>query len=142
MSNVRQCMCCDNKYHYCPSCGSDRLKPTWYATFCSETCKDLWYTLSRYSMGFITKEEAGNVIKALDINDFGTYRQRVQKSVSEIMYMGPEKKPRRIKKSEPIVEVVIEQEIAESVKTELTEPTVVPVEIDAHYEVVIKKEKE
>lgn len=106
MANNRQCMCCDKKYYYCPSCGSDRLKPTWYATFCSETCKELWHILSRYSMGFITKEDAANAIGAFDIKDFTVYRQRVQNGIEEVMCATKPKKSRKSsKKTEEIIQM-------------------------------------
>lgn len=104
MSNNRQCMCCDNIYYYCPSCGRDRLKPTWYATFCSETCKDLWQTSSRYSMEFITKEDAAQIINTLDLQDVTVYRPRIQKFIADITHVEnkieSEKKPKRNKRIE------------------------------------------
>lgn len=147
MSNNRQCMCCDNKYYYCPSCGKDRLKPTWYATFCSETCKELWHTSSRYSMGFITKEEAANIINALEIKDATVYRKRVQNAIAEITYIEDTIKPKKSRKYQKKIE---EAAITESVMcaeievkqepeqpTEVAEPVVQP-----EHEVVIEKEKE
>lgn len=128
MSNNRQCMCCDNIYYYCPSCGRDRLKPTWYATFCSETCKDLWQTSSRYSMEFITKEDAVQIINTLDLQDVTVYRPRIQKFITDITHVEnkiePEKKFKRGKRIEikpidefadiePVIEIEQPTEVAE-----------------------------
>ena len=66
MISNRKCICCGEKYQYCPSCGNDRLKETWYSAFCSETCKDLWQTLSKYSMGFINKSQQRDLGKLFE----------------------------------------------------------------------------
>ena len=38
MAKNRTCFICGNKYDYCPTCDRDRLKPSWYALFCSDNC--------------------------------------------------------------------------------------------------------
>ena len=94
----RKCMCCNFEYDYCPNCGSGRLAPAWKAAFCSETCKELWQTLSRFSMNFITKQEAKSVISELDLEPIESYVRCVQRDYAKVME--PEKKPKRGKRIE------------------------------------------
>lgn len=125
MAKNRKCLACSTKYSYCPSCSrADALAPSWKAEFCSESCKDLWLTATRYNMNRITKSEAKSIISELDLKPIESYVECVQRDLKNIM--AEEKKLRRShKKVEPIVEEVqVEQEIVES------------------HEVVIKKENE
>ena len=118
MSSSRKCICCNEKYFYCPSCGKDRLKPSWYATFCSEDCKDLWQSLSRFNMNKITKAEAKEIISNLNLKPKEEYVACVQRDLENIL------KPKRGKRVEvkpveaPIVEPV---EIEETPVTEIIE---------------------
>ena len=84
MVSNRKCICCGEKYQYCPSCGNDRLKETWYSAFCSETCKDLWQTLSKYSMGFINKSQAIELINTLPLKDKSKYVTCVQRDLGKL----------------------------------------------------------
>ena len=118
MSSHRKCICCSEKYQYCPSCGSDRLKPTWHSSFCSETCKDLWQTLSKYSMGFINKDEAAELINTLPLKDKSKYTVCVQRDLDkvlkkEIKRSKTESKKNIIKKSD--VEEISTQDIVRTI---------------------------
>lgn len=120
MAAKRKCLCCNEKYSYCPNCnGPDRLKPTWYSSFCSETCKTLWETLSKYSMGFVDKKDAMATIKALPLKDNSNYVECVQRDMAKVLVEEP--KPKRIKKTEiklPEIatEIAIPQEIQPKVE--------------------------
>lgn len=145
MASNRSCICCGDKYSYCPSCGSDRFKPAWYATFCSETCKTLWETLSRYSMKFIDKKEATEIIQSLPLKDKSQYVACVQRDVEKFLA-----KPKRTKKTEPkISEPVAANAVEEEpVPTEELIPAeavtsveeTIPV-IEEIHEVIIKTEE-
>lgn len=102
MASNRKCVCCGEKYSYCPTCGRDRLKEAWYSTFCSETCKDLWQVLSEYSMGMLEKADAADKIKALSLKDKSQYEACVQRDMNKIL--SEEFKIKRNKKVEPIIE--------------------------------------
>lgn len=127
MASKRSCICCGDRYSYCPSCGSDRLKPTWYATFCSETCKDLWEVLSRYSMGFIEEKEAAETIQALSLKDKSKYVECVQRDMEK--FLVKKQKSKRGKRAEVLVfdEVIPEtmkEEIVSVVKSNVTDKAV------------------
>ena len=126
----RKCICCSTRYSYCPSCSrADALKPTWHSEFCSETCKELWLTLTRHNMGTLTKSEAKSIISNLDLKPIDIYVDCVKRDYAKVMT--PDKKPRRAqRKIEPVVEEV-----------QIEQPTEVEqVEIPTVHEVVKENE--
>ena len=123
----RKCMCCNYEYDYCPNCGSGRLDPAWRSAFCSETCKDLWRTLSSLSMNFITKLDAKSIISKLDLKPIESYASCVQKGYAEVMT--EEKKSKRGQRAEiNVIDEVID-----------IEPTVVESVVEESHEVVLKE---
>ena len=114
MVSNRKCICCGEKYQYCPSCGSDRLKPTWHSSFCSETCKDLWQTLSKYSMGFINKSQAIELINTLPLKDKSKYVTCVQRDLGKLF-------EKEVKHNKPVTkQVMIEKLEVENISTQDT----------------------
>lgn len=110
--NNRKCLCCNERYNYCPNCsGADRLAPSWKAEFCSETCKDLWLTCTRYNMQRLTKQEAQDVIKSLPLKPVSEYVQCVQRDLGVILKEEPVSKPKRTKRSDiqPVEPTVVEE---------------------------------
>ena len=49
MNLNRKCFFCGTRYHYCPSCPDDELKPVWHVLFCKETCKQMDKILSDHT---------------------------------------------------------------------------------------------
>ena len=114
MVSNRKCICCGEKYQYCPSCGNDRLKETWYSAFCSETCKDLWQTLSKYSMGFINKSQAIELINTLPLKDKSKYVACVQRDLGKLF-------EKEVKRNKSVKEqVIIEKSEIENISTQDT----------------------
>lgn len=151
MVKSRKCIACGTKYSYCPDCSrADSLKPTWYNDFCSESCKDLWFTLTRYNMDRITKSEAKSTILELDLKPIESYSQFVQRDYAKVM--AEEKKHKRGKRVEvqPVDEATdIPKEVVEStveelveIKIEQPETIVEPVAIEPESHEVVKKENE
>ena len=115
----RTCIACNSKYSYCPNCGSGRLAPYWKATFCSETCKDLWDTLTRHSMSLLTKSEAAEKIKSLELKDKSEYVACVQRDLDKVLKKEPkQRKTKRIVEEIQPVEVTTNIEAHEVVTTE------------------------
>ena len=149
MVRSRKCVACGTKYSYCPDCSrADAQKPTWYNDFCQESCKDLWYTLSRYNMGRITKEDAKSVILELDLNPIESYSQFVQRDYAKVMT--DERKPKRGKRTEmPIVyeatdipQDVVDSIIQNLVEIKIEQPDVPDVKEElAVHEVVLQENK-
>lgn len=99
----RKCICCGEKYSYCPSCSrADALQPSWKSEFCSESCMSLWATLTKYNMEFVTKDEAKEIISMLDLKPIDTYAACVQRDYKKVMV--EEKKLRRAFK--PVIDQV------------------------------------
>ena len=124
-TNNRTCLCCSAKFSFCPNCsGADRLKEPWHAEFCSETCKDLWYTATRYNMQKLTKQEAQDIIKSLPLKPASEYVACVQRDLDVILKEEP--KPKRTKRTmaQPVDEaattepIVVEETTYEVVKQE------------------------
>ena len=110
----RQCLCCGTKYSYCPTCGPDKLKPTWMTEFCSESCKELFETATKYNLKKLTKSEAKNIIEKLELKEKSAYVDCVQKDLENILAEEPaavneiapivKEEPVIIKEPAPIVE--------------------------------------
>ena len=64
-NNQRICLCCGKTYRYCSHCDEKKF-PTWYALFHDENCHDIWYILSDFESGILTKEEAQEKMKVLN----------------------------------------------------------------------------
>lgn len=68
MEKNRTCHLCGKKYAYCPSCHKDKLKPSWYALFCSDQCKDIDAILVQYGNKKITSLKAAKALAELGAN--------------------------------------------------------------------------
>lgn len=124
----RKCICCNTSYSYCPDCStSDKLAPSWKATFCSEDCMKIWTTATKYNIGNLTKEEAKEIISDIKLKPIESYSPCVQRDLKVIL--AEEKKSRRIRP------VMIETPVIERV-----ESTIIEEAVETEYEVV-KEEK-
>ena len=47
--NNRKCCICGRSYSYCPTCGEDAGKPTWYFIFDDLNCHDIYEVCVAYS---------------------------------------------------------------------------------------------
>ena len=56
--NNRTCIICGKQYHYCPTCGEDSSKPTWYLIFDSQNCHDIYDVCTQYRDEKITAKKA------------------------------------------------------------------------------------
>ena len=106
----KKCMACQTRYSYCPDCSrADKIKPSYFDQFCSESCKDLWLTLTRYNMGRLTKSEAKSIISKLELKPIDTYVDCVKRDYANVMT--EEKKSRRNKRIEvqPVIQPIVEE---------------------------------
>lgn len=150
MVKTRKCLCDGTKYSYCPDCSrADALKPTWYSEFCSETCKDLWLTLTRYNMNRLTKAEAKSIILDLDLKPIESYVSCVQRDYAKVM--AEEKKSKRGKRAEiqPVDDAIniskeVVESIVEEVEIKIEQPISVaePVAEEPESHEVVKQENE
>ena len=129
MSNkMRTCSVCRNSYSYCPHCGEDKLKPTWYFSFCGENCKDIYDVTAKYENGQIDANGAKVKLDKLDLSKldkFGaSYKASIEKINSATIVV-------------EVVETIVEtndEEIVETVEESVVTETV-------EEEKVIKKSK-
>lgn len=136
MVKNKQCLACREKFSYCPDCSRvDALKPTWASQFCSEPCATLWTTLTKFGMSMLDKSEAKSIISELDLKPIESYVPCVQRDYAKVMES--ERKSRKVKKLEPVVnvETVCEEIVVnpEPIVAEVEEPTV--------HEVILKEEE-
>ena len=67
--NNRTCIICGNSYHFCPTCGEDAGKPTWYFIFDGQNCHDIYEVCTQYRDGEIDAKVAYEKISKLDISN-------------------------------------------------------------------------
>lgn len=98
----RKCAVCRTEYSFCPRCNADKNKPTWYFTFCSSNCKDIYNITSKFENGQLSTDLAKIELEKLDlskINNFGnSYKNSIEKINTVTIF-------------EPIVEENIEEVI-------------------------------
>lgn len=83
--NNRICVICGKSYSYCPNCGADAGKPTWYFTFCGENCKDIYNVCTQYRDKELSPTEAQAKIKKLDITNIDNFAEVTQTQIHEIL---------------------------------------------------------
>lgn len=81
----RICYLCGRKYSYCPTCGEDLHKPSWYSMWCSENCKSIDSILASHTVGKITSKQAKEKITELNLSNLLFKNEDNQKHYSEIM---------------------------------------------------------
>ena len=133
----RTCYACQSKYSYCPSCSrADATKPSWYSEFCSESCKDLWITLTKYNMAMLSKSDAKSIISELGLKSIDTYADCVKRDYAKVM--AEDKKPKRGKRSE----LKLFDDFVGLVKTEQEKQVVTEQIIEEPTHEVVLEEKE
>lgn len=85
MKNNKICVFCNKEYHYCPTCGEDFFKPTWYNNFCSEECKDIYKILLDVIASKMTKEDAKKVLVETKLIDTDVVKNISNKCLREIL---------------------------------------------------------
>lgn len=142
----RQCLCCGAKYSYCPTCSTDKLKPTWMTEFCSESCKELFETATKYNLKKLTKSEAKEIIEKLELKEKSAYVECIQKDLENILTKEKAAKKETIVEETPVVEIaepIIEEEpvvIQEAAPVLEEKPVSTPKKKQKSHEVVTKKE--
>lgn len=115
MVNNRTCLACGTKFSFCPSCSRrDALLPAWHATFCCEECKTLWETATKYNLKKLTKEEAMQILSALNLKDKSEYVACIQRDLNNIFKEDAKPKAKRVKKTlivEPEANIPVEPEV-------------------------------
>lgn len=80
----RKCAVCRTEYSYCPHCGEDKDKPTWYFTFCSSNCKDIYDVTSKFENRQLTIGKAKKMLDTLDLSKLDNFGDSYKSSVAKI----------------------------------------------------------
>ena len=88
----RICCICGRSYSYCPTCGEDAGKPTWYFIFDGQNCHDIYEVCTQYRDGEIDAKIAYEKISKLDISDLDNFPEVTQSEIKEIITNGKESK--------------------------------------------------
>ena len=86
--NNRTCIICGKQYHYCPNCGEDAGKPTWYFVFDGQNCHDIYDVCTNYRDGKIDVAKAYELISNLDISEIDSFQEATRAQINEIIKNG------------------------------------------------------
>ena len=127
-NKMRTCSVCKTPYSYCPHCGEDKLKPTWYFSFCGENCKDIYDVTAKYENGQIDANGAKVKLDKLDLSKLDKFGASYKASIE------------KINSATIVVEVV--ETIIETNDEEIVETVEEPIAVETvEEEKVIKKSK-
>lgn len=107
--NNRTCIICKTPYHYCPTCGEDSGKPSWYAIFDGQNCYDIYEVCTQYRDKVIDAETAYDLISKLDLSKMDDFAEITKSQIEEIMKLHKEaiaKTAVEEKKVEPVKEII------------------------------------
>ena len=86
--NNRTCIICGENYAYCPHCGEDANKPTWYFIFDGQNCHDIYEVCTQYRDGEIDANVAYEKISKLDISNIKNFAESTRIQIEEILAKG------------------------------------------------------
>lgn len=108
MSKKRECYLCGAKYHYCPTCSNDKLKPAWMAEFHSESCKNIFDICTRFNLKRLTKAEAQDALKECDLSNKEKFKDYVQRDLENIFAAEPKAKRGKRVEIKPVDDAIVE----------------------------------
>ena len=79
----RICKTCGKAYYYCPTCNFEK-RPTWFAMWDSEKCRDIFMILSKESVKHIPAEEIKKELDGLNVSLNDTFTDSVRKHITRI----------------------------------------------------------
>ena len=105
----KKCYLCGATYKYCPTCGNDRMKPSWMNEFHSEDCKNIFQICTNFNLNMMSKHEAQEALKACDLSNKANFKSFVQCDLENIFKEDEEPKLKRSKRAE----IKLAEEVAE-----------------------------
>lgn len=96
--NNETCIICGKQYHLCIVC--ERTKATWKQWKMltdTENCYEIYKIVNDYTFKKISKTDAQDMLKNLDLTELNTFKDSVRKIIEEIMDV---KKLQKVKKDE------------------------------------------
>lgn len=135
-NNSRICSTCRQSYLYCPRCNEDKNKPTWYFSFCSENCMNIYGVTSKYENGQFSASEAKERLNKLDLTKIDNFGTSYKNSITKINE-ATSNKAKKVK--EEILEEVIDTSSDVEIDETTEETVAIPETVDE--EKVFKKSK-
>lgn len=83
--NNRICIICKKSYHFCPTCGEDAGKPSWYSIFDGENCHDIYEVCVGYRDKVLSAKDAYERISKLDISGLENFNEVTRNQIKEII---------------------------------------------------------
>lgn len=84
-NKTRVCCVCHSEYKFCPRCSAaDKNKPTWYFSFCSENCKNIYNVTSRFENGILSGEDAAKELTGINLSNIDKFGDSYKKSIDKI----------------------------------------------------------
>lgn len=83
--NNRTCLICHRNYHFCPTCGEDAGKPSWYAIFDGENCHEIYEVCVAYRDKIFDAKKAYEEISKLDISGLKDFNETTASQIKEII---------------------------------------------------------
>lgn len=82
---LRTCAVCHTRYSFCPVCNKeDKLKPSWYFTFCSDNCHDIYHATVSFEDKEVTANEANELLAKCDLSNKEQFGLSYQNSIEKI----------------------------------------------------------
>lgn len=88
---IRHCVVCGEEYEYCPHCSQDRNKEPWHFNFHNKNCFNMYYIVSDYIGGEITKEMAQEKLLEADLSYMDKFNGKIAETVNQLL--AEDKKP-------------------------------------------------
>ena len=88
--NNRECIICGHSYHFCPTCGEDAGKPTWYFIFDGQNCHDIYEVCTQYRDKKIDVKKAYELISKLDLSNIEDFVEVTKNQIKEIIRLNEE----------------------------------------------------
>lgn len=88
--NNRTCLICNKSYSYCPTCGEDAGKPSWYLIFDGENCHDIYDVCVAYRDKIFDAKKAYEEISKLDISGLEDFNETTKAQIKEIISLNKE----------------------------------------------------
>ena len=108
----KTCVVCGKQYTYCSGCGFQ--EPSYRKSMCSESCRDIYRTLSAYNMDKIDKEEAAARLRACNLSKLNEFKPNIKKEVQAILNAVPKKEaaqPEKESEAKPAVKQEPQKEV-------------------------------
>lgn len=83
----KKCIICGTAYSYCPACGADRKKPSWYMIFDGDNCNNIYDVVTGYRDARYTIKEANEMLKKCDLSklDNDEFNEATRRQIKEIL---------------------------------------------------------